>query len=42
MEKLETRWTEIGAVKCPETHTSPATLGLTNMAGRFVITGLVA
>jgi len=33
MEKLDGRWILVKDAKCPEKNTSPATLGLTNMAG---------
>lgn len=33
MEKLDGKWILVKDTKCPEKDTSPATLGLTNMAG---------
>ena len=33
MEQLDGRWILVKDAKCPEKNTSPATLGLTNMAG---------
>ena len=33
MEELDNRWILVKDTMCPEKDTSPATLGLTNMAG---------
>ena len=33
MEQLDGKWILVKDTKCPEKDTSPATLGLTNMAG---------
>ena len=35
MEELEGKWILLKDNKCPEKDTSPATLGLTNMAGKY-------
>ena len=35
MEQLDGRWILVKDAKCPEKDTSPATLGLTNMAGKW-------
>jgi len=44
MEELDGRWILVKDTKCPEKDTSPATLGLTNMAGVFMMVagGIVA
>ena len=34
MEGLDGKWIQVDDTKCPEKDTSPATLGLTNMAGK--------
>ena len=34
MEQLDGKWILVKDTKCPEKDTSPATLGLTNMAGK--------
>ncbi|ELU12705.1 hypothetical protein CAPTEDRAFT_179176 [Capitella teleta] len=44
MEQLDGRWILVKDTKCPEKDASPATLGLTNMAGVFMMVagGIVA
>ncbi|KAI0233221.1 Glutamate [NMDA] receptor subunit 1 [Lamellibrachia satsuma] len=44
MEQLDGRWILVKDAKCPEKNTSPATLGLTNMAGVFMMVagGIIA
>ena len=37
MENLDRKWILVKDTKCPEKDTSPATLGLTNMAGRTAL-----
>ena len=37
MENLDRKWILVKDTKCPDKDTSPATLGLTNMAGRIAI-----
>lgn len=37
MEQLDNKWILVKDTKCPEKDTSPATLGLTNMAGVYKI-----
>ncbi|XP_064627697.1 glutamate receptor ionotropic, NMDA 1-like isoform X2 [Lineus longissimus] len=37
MEKLDTKWILVPAPDCPQNDQSPATLGLTNMAGVFML-----
>ena len=34
MEELDGKWILVKDTKCPEKDASPATLGLTNMAGQ--------
>ncbi len=34
MEQLDGKWILVKDTKCPEKDSSPATLGLTNMAGK--------
>ena len=41
MEGLDGKWIQVDDTKCPEKDTSPATLGLTNMAGKVLIYSLV-
>ena len=36
MEGLDGKWIQVDDTKCPEKDTSPATLGLTNMAGKVL------
>lgn len=44
MEKLDSKWILVETHNCPERDSSPATLGLTNMAGVFMMVagGIVA
>ncbi|PAA93976.1 hypothetical protein BOX15_Mlig011462g1 [Macrostomum lignano] len=44
MEKLDTRWILVNETNCKKANSSPATLGLTNMAGVFIMVaaGIVA
>ena len=44
MESLDTKWILVKAEGCDRTESSPATLGLTNMAGVFIMVaaGIVA
>lgn len=37
MENLDRKWILVKDTKCPEKDTSPATLGLTNMAGKKTV-----
>ncbi|VDP94651.1 unnamed protein product [Echinostoma caproni] len=37
METLDTRWIHVQGDNCERTESSPATLGLTNMAGVFIM-----
>ncbi|KAA0199156.1 hypothetical protein FBUS_05431 [Fasciolopsis buskii] len=37
METLDSRWIHVRGDDCERTETSPATLGLTNMAGVFIM-----
>jgi hypothetical protein len=34
MEEFDNKWILVSDTKCPERDASPATLGLTNMAGK--------
>jgi len=38
MEVLDNKWILLSDTKCPERDASPATLGLTNMAGVCYVT----
>ncbi|CAH8651352.1 unnamed protein product [Schistosoma haematobium] len=40
METLDTKWIHIKSNNCERTESSPATLGLTNMAGVFIMIGM--
>ncbi|CAH8615311.1 unnamed protein product [Heterobilharzia americana] len=40
METLDTTWIHIKSNNCERTESSPATLGLTNMAGVFIMIGM--
>ncbi|KAK4475723.1 hypothetical protein MN116_000986 [Schistosoma mekongi] len=40
METLDTKWIHIKSNDCERTESSPATLGLTNMAGVFIMIGM--